>query len=582
MRLFNFSAKNCKNCYKCVRHCPVKAIRFRDNHAEIDEEKCIACGQCFVVCPKHARNVENDVTSVMEALNTGKRVYACLDSSYLGLFENPGQFVAGLKALGFHSVQEIAVGSEIVTKKSIEYVQGHTEQKYIISSSCPSIYLYITKYYPSLTSYLLPIVTPMTALGRKLKQEDPDGIRVYVGPCLSAKYETQPNQQIAMNYLITFEEVIRMFLHKFISIETLGEKMPDRIATGFGKNYSIAGDTRNELKCEIASHGFDYFAISGLENVTRVLDAMEQQAIDKAYFSIAACQDSCINGPFMPKRASDMYTRQQRLKRFVAASGWAGRADKLAEKPIKQEPVAFDGIDFAVEHEPYPIQRKKAATKEIEQILRKMDKYSRADELNCGACGYDSCRDKAQAVFEGMAEVTMCMPYMRSKAENMSDIIFLNARNMIILLDGHLNVLQINPSAERTFGVRSVDIVGQPISTLIDDSDFRSVLETQIDIGGKKLHYPKYGLTVIANIMYIKRENELILTLQNVTEEENRKAELDQMKKQTVDIAQNVIENQMRVAQEIAGLLGETTAKTKVALNKIKEIVIMDNDSTLP
>ena len=195
MRLFNFTVSNCRNCNKCVRVCPVKAIRFINNEAKIDETRCIACGQCFMACPKHARNVQNDVDKVLRELDSGKKTVAILDSAYMGAFKEPEKFISALRTLGFSSVQEIAAASEKVTELYINYMNENAgKQKYFISSTCPAIYIFIEKYHHELIKYLMPVASPMVLLGRAIKKDDPDCTAVYIGPCLSKKYETYPKE----------------------------------------------------------------------------------------------------------------------------------------------------------------------------------------------------------------------------------------------------------------------------------------------------------------------------------------------------------------------------------------------------
>lgn len=568
MKLFNFSAENCKNCYKCVRSCPVKAIKFRNYRAEIDEDKCIACGQCFVVCPKHARNLENDFDTVVNILKSGRKTIACIDSTYLGFYDNPAQFIEGLKALGFHSVEEIAVGSEIIADKYCEFIKNNADLKYIISSSCPSVYLYVRKYYPELIKYLIPVVTPMIALGKVIKKENPDSYTVYIGPCLSKKYETRHRSEtLAMNALITFDEINRMMKRKFIKIEEFEGVEPDRVANVYGENYSIAGDMWEMLRSELKTNKYDIFTINGFNNVKNLFDSMVNGELERAYIGISACSESCISGPFIPKNSKNVFSRRQILRNF-AVNGW----NKEGEN------IDWSEINLSTVFKPRTVNRVKASEEEIKSILNKMDKHGRADELDCGACGYNSCREKAQAVFEGMAEVEMCMPYMRSRAENRSDIIFLNSRNIIMLLDSNLNVKQFNPVAEKSFQVIASYMLDKPISLLIDDNDFAEAFKEQKDIMNKKVRLSNYGMIVMQNIMYINKENEILVTMQDVTEDEKRSEELDKLKINTVETAQNVIEKQMRVAQEIASLLGETTAETKVALNKLKDVVLKEGD----
>lgn len=568
MKFFNFSADHCKNCYKCVRNCPVKAIRFSNDEAEIDEEKCIACGHCYVVCPKRARIVGSYFQELKDAFAQGKKVVACLDSSYVGIFHNPGQFVTGLKMLGFSSVQEITVGCEAIIKEYINHVKTRSDLKYIITSSCPSVYLFIRKYHPQLTKYLIPVVTPMLALGKAIKKEDKNCFTVYIGPCLSKKYEIYPPRENAdIDALINYEEIIRMFKQNFIELDTLMETEPDRTPLECGENYSISGDIWKPLREAIEENDYDFLSITGLDHVKNLFCSMEQNTLERAYVGISACDESCINGPFIPKNRRDVFTNKQKLRSF-AKKGWSTIRDD----------IDWTDIDLSVTHEPIYKERSQASLEQIKEILEKMGKKSRTDELDCGACGYDTCRKKAQAVFEGMAEIEMCMPYMRSKAENMTDIYFLNSINILLLLDEALNVIQLNPVAEKMLHVKKEEIIGKPIPKLLYEKEFMNAVQSNQKIVKLKVSLPSFDLIVLQNVVHIKNENLILVTMQDITEEEKRKKELDELKVNTLNTTQSVIEKQMRVAQKIASLLGETTAETKVALNKLKDIVIKEGD----
>ncbi len=568
MRLFNFTVNDCKNCYKCIRVCPVKALRFRGNKAEIDEDRCIACGQCFVVCPKHARNVENDIEKVLNAIKEGKRVIACLDSSYLGVFDEPGRFVAALKKLGFSSVQENAVGAEILKEKYKEYIINNADsKKYIISSSCPTVYLFIQKYHPELVKYLIPIVSPMLALGKAIKKEDKDSFTVYIGPCLGRKYEISEAKDRPIDAHLTFPEIIKMLKWNFIDYEKIDAQLPDRRPERTGRNYSISGDMWKDMTRLIRESGYDALSIYGLDHVKNLFRSMEEGSLEKSYVGISACHESCLNGPFIPQHSKDIYCRRQKLKKY-AANLEGGINDN----------INWGEIDLSCEFKDESFERVVATEDEITTILSAMGKYKRSDELNCGACGYNSCREKCQAVLEGMTEIEMCMPYMRTKAEKTTDMIFLNSRNMIFITDENLNIKRFNPVAERAFQISNEFSYGKPIGIILDDDDFNYVVRTKKDILNKKVKLNSYGMIVLETVVYLEEERELIITLQDITEDEKRRQELDDLRMKTVDVAQNVIDKQMRVAHEIASLLGETTAETKIVLNKLKEVVMEEGE----
>ena len=568
MKLFNFTAEHCKNCYKCVRSCPVKAIRFDNNIAVIDEEKCIACGQCFVTCPKHARNMDNDISIVKDKIKSGINVVACIDPSYIGVFDEPEKFISALKKLGFSKICEIGVGAEACIKEYTKYIENNPDVKYIINSSCPSVNMFIEKYYPKLTKYLMPVVIPIEAVGKAIKQQEPDAYTVYIGPCMSKKAITSPFFDDApVNAHITFVEIMRMFKHSFIDIDTMELSVPDITPNSCGDNYSISGDMWVGLQEVIEKNGYDMLKVNGLDHVKNLFESIENGSIRRAYIGISACYESCINGPFMPSDFDNLFLRKQKM-RFFAKKGWN----------INKSNIDWSKIDLKADYKPNPVIREKAPDEEIIKILKRMGKYSKADELDCGACGYDSCRKKAQAVYEGMSTTDMCMPYMRIKAENINGTIFFNSRNVIIVLNRHLKVVNFNPAAEKVFGVSANEIVGKSIEDIIPADNILKCIKDENDIISKKVKLENYDKVVLQNIIYIKEQNEILITMQDITQDEKRKAEMALLKKQTVKTTNEVIEKQMRVAQLIASLMGETTAETKVALTKLRDVVIKEGD----
>lgn len=563
MSLFNYTSKSCKNCYKCVRECPVKAIKFSENIATVIEERCIACGRCYVVCPKNALNMYNDLTVVLDHIKGGKKLSALVDSAYLGAYENPAMFVSALKKLGFATVSEIAVGSDIITGKYIDFINENDGLDYIISSSCPSVCLYIRKYHPRLTKYLVPVVTPMTALGKAMKNAEPDSLGVYIGPCLSYRYETDAmDENASVSFHLTFKDIEKLFKFERIDMNSLEPQPPDMTPSRWGDEYSVAGDMVDPLKSAIADSGYDFIRITGLEHAKDLFRSMEKGSLKRAYIGISACNEACANGPFMPPKGDGVYARIQRIRDF-AGKGWG----------VNESSIDSSGLELNCVHKPIPLFRGAPNKSEIEAILKNMGKTTREQELNCGACGYDSCREKAIAVYEGMAEIDMCMPHMRSKAESINSTIFFNSRNTIIIMDSQLRVTNFNPTAERVFNICSEKIVGRKISELMNDELFKACIISRKATIGRKLHLEEQDRVVLANIIYIHEEGSVLVTMQDITEDEKRKREFDELRQKTVDTTNNVIEKQMRVAQLIASLLGETTAETKVALNKLRDLV---------
>lgn len=567
MRLINLSAANCKNCYKCVRVCPVKAIKFYDNQAEIDENRCIACGHCFVVCPQNARNIKSDLDLLEDVLDTNKEIVACIAPSFAGFFKEPEKFISGLKKLGFTSVQEVSIGAEKVTEEYDKYIRANNP-KYAISSCCTTVSLMIEKYYPDLVKYLLPVVTPMMALAKGIKKESPNCFNVFIGPCISKKCEVATKEyENLVDSVITYEEIIELFVKFGIDIDSLEPQKPDRTGGEIGRKYPISGGIGHGLQYVINENNYDVIHVEGTQNCKNIFENMQSEDLDKAYIEISACTESCINGPCIPKHSPDIYTRKQKVKKFVK-NGW----DKIGKQ------IDWTGIDLKSINISQFVAPIKASEDEISGILRKMGKNCKEDELDCGACGYDSCRKKAQAVFEGMSQINMCMPYMTTKAESMNDVIFFNSPDSIFILEDDLTITHINPSAEKIFQARIENVKGKHVNMFIDDEGLNDVLETKKNILNKKTNYPKYGYIAMQSIIYLNKNNQILVIMANVTNEEKKKKELEKLKENTIEVTQKVIEKQMRVAQEIASLLGETTAETKIALNKLKQVVLEEGE----
>ena len=567
MRLFNFTVSNCRNCNKCVRECPVKAIRFINNEAKISETRCIACGQCFVACPQHARNVQNDVEKVLNAIDYGKRIVAILDSAYMGTFKEPAKFVSALRALGFDSVQEMAAASEKVTELYIKYINENAgKQDYFISSTCPATYIFIEKYHHELIKYLMPVASPMVMLGRVIKKDDPNCMAVYVGPCLSKKYETFPKDGAEVDAHITFVEILKMFRRRGINIDNMEPSIPDLVPAHSGENYSISGDMWPELTKTVEDNGYDILRVNGMENVKELFKSIENGTLEKCYIGLSACNESCINGPFIPWDANGLFCRRQKIKSFAEKGGWG----------IGRKKIDWDKIDTTYTFVPKEVPKDQPDEAEIRKILLDMGRKTKADEYDCGACGYNTCREKAIAVYNGMASIEMCWPNMREKAKRIGDLFFRNSINILFLLDKNLNIVQINPVGERKLGFREEEAVGKPVDIFNAGRDiYQQALNIKNDILNVKMRLKDKNLTVITNIVYIEGD-EIFVLMQDITQEEERKEELAKLKMHTVETAQNVIEKQMRVAQEIASLLGETTAETKVVLNRLKDVVLKE------
>jgi len=566
MSNINFSKANCKNCYKCLRSCPVKAIKFESGQAAIDEERCIECGHCLTICPQNAREIKSDLDNVKKAINSGKKVIASLAPSFAGFFDQqPRKVVSALKRLGFSIIEETAVGADIVAQLYNDYIKANKQDVYI-TTACPSANYLVEKYFKELIPYLMRVVSPMIAHGKLLKEKfGEESFVVFIGPCLAKKSEFDSYiDENVIDAVLTFDELNCWITECGIEINEIEEEDFNINPYSKGQGFPIGGGIIDAMGEKLLEKKLTVITVSGMEDCIEVFNSIKNGDLKEVVIEASACKGSCVGGPVMVKNGENYFAKLKKVKNHIKSY------KNYKEQSFIKIP---ENLSFHRAFTEKSIKKNIASEEEIISIMEKMGKYELVDELNCGVCGYNSCREKAQAVFEGMAETTMCLHYMRSKAESLANEIVENTVSNLILLDGEMNVREINPAAKAIFKIQSQNIIGKPISLLIDDEDFKKVRETRTNIIGKKYAYPTYGVVFIANIVYLPRVDMVLVSMINIMAEEKNKKELMKVKENTLNAAQEVIEKQMRVAQEIASLLGETTAETKIILTKLKKIV---------
>lgn len=544
---------NCRNCYKCIRNCPVKSIKFSDNQAHIVEDECILCGQCFVVCPQNAKEVRNDVARAKALLASGAPVVASIAPSFVANF--PGVTIASLRdalgRLGFAGAEETAVGATIVSRQYEQLVHAR-QQRVILSSCCHTVNLLIQKYYPGALPYLAAVLSPMQAHCQDIKRRVAGAKTVFIGPCISKKAEADQYEGY-VDCALTFEEFSEWLEAEGIALASGAPEPPSE--GGRARLYPTAGGILRSMDRE---EGFAYLAVDGVDNcIQAVRDVIEGNLTD-CFIEMSACPGSCVGGPAMQRG------RTAPVRDFLAVDRYAKSGDFPTETYTSEElkkPFSFLGV-----HQQHPGQQA------IEEVLRKMGKTSPEKELNCGSCGYNTCREKAAAVCMGKADPSMCLPFLMEKAESFSDTIISNTPNAIIVLNEALEVQQINNAACRLMNIQTPrDVLEEQVVRILDPQPFLEVLSTGRSIRDRRVYLAEYGRSVEQSILYDKSYHILMSIMRDVTDEEEARNHKEALQRQTVEITDKVIEKQMRAVQEIASLLGETTAETKVALTKLKE-----------
>ncbi|KEJ01091.1 hydrogenase [Clostridium botulinum A2B7 92] len=573
MDYINFKKANCKNCYKCLRSCPVKAIKFKNHQAKIEMERCILCSRCVLVCPQNARKVVNYLDKVKKALNEKKKIVASIAPSFMGNFNvSYGKIIASLKTLGIKYAEETALGADVTTRLYKSFLKEN-KQDYYITTACPSLNLLVEKYYPELVKYMLPFMSPMVCHGKILKKVyGKDSFTLFIGPCTSKKAEHENyNFENSIDAVLTYEEYLTLLKENNISMENLDSLEFDNRSLELGSYYPIAGGIISNLKDELKDKNIKSFYVDGVYACMDIFESIKKGHIKNSFIEASACVGSCIGGPEVITNNHEYYNKLEKVQNYIEDR--QNYIELYKNKTDKQNDLKNFNLNFHRGFVDKSINKKIQYEEQIKNILKSMGKYSKEDELNCGVCGYNTCIDKANAILEGMAEPDMCLHFMRSKAENISNIIFENTVNCIITVDDKLNIIEINPAAEKTFMLEKSLVKNKPINFLISEEDFVKVKESKNNILGKKVTIHNYGLVFIESIIFIEKQNIFLLSLTDITEKEKNKKKLKTLKESSFSAAEEVIEKQMRVAQEIASLLGETTAETKITLTKLKRIV---------
>lgn len=553
MDCLTLKKSNCKNCYKCIRHCPVKAIRFSGNQAHIIGDECILCGHCFVVCPQNAKEIVNETEKVRVLLQSYP-VYVSLAPSFIANYEGVGinAMRTALKKLGFADVEETALGATVV-KNEYDRLLREEKRDIVISSCCHSVNLLIQKYFPKELPYLADVLSPMQAHCADLKRRHPGAKTVFIGPCVAKKDEAAHYDGI-VDAVLTYEELTEWLNHEGVVLEKEMDSQQESRARFFPTTGGIL-KTMN-----LDAPGYRYMAIDGIENCISALKDIENGNIHHAFIEMSSCVGSCVGGPVMEKY------HPSPVREYIAVAEYAGDKDFVVEQP--------DSNDLRKHFSLIERENKMPSEYEINAALRQMGKMSKRDELNCGSCGYNTCREKAIAICQGKAEASMCLPYLQKKAEGFSDRIVNNTPNGIIVLNDAFEVQQINEAAMDIMHIRSAsDVLSEQVVRIMDPAVFYEVQKKKFNVHNRRVYLAEYKRYVELTVVYDTDNHLFIGIMRDITDEEKEREKKESISKQTIETADKVVDKQMRIVQEIASLLGETAAETKIALTKLKESI---------
>lgn len=554
-----FRNAKCKDCYKCLRECPVKAIDIKGHQAEIIEDRCILCGHCTLVCPQNAKVVHSEINEVRALLEGPDKVIASVAPSFISSFglSDFGVMKLALAKLGFFDAEETAVGAQAVTQEYANLLKSG-QFKNFITSACPAVCRMIQEYYPMALKYLAPVDSPMVAHAKILKKQHPEAKIVFVGPCIAKKREAEECHLI--DNVLTFEDVVELFKEKGVQIDEITNVMLQKRngMPNLAKEYPIPQGIIHSFP-ELPE-GYDYIAIDGPMKCVKALQNIEH--MDHVVLEMNLCEDACVNGPCSLEKNGGSVKAMSDIRKYVSA--------EKRQLTATQTPVQVE-VPLATAHPRIRSHSMPAPEREIEAILHKTGKFKPEDELDCGSCGYATCREKAWAVYNGYADIDICLPYMRQRAESFSVEVIQNSPEGIVVLDPDMNILEINRRGRELLGIEDPNAKGHPAIDYFNPIDFCNAYAQKKNIELKKELVTSTGKYVDLSINYLANQNLIFGIMKDVTDTVDYEKRIMKVKMETLTTTDDVIKKQMRVAQEIASLLGETTAETKVALLKLKK-----------
>jgi iron only hydrogenase large subunit-like protein len=558
----------CQDCYKCVRHCPVKAIRIVNAKASVIEDACVACGECVKVCPAHAKKIRDDLHRLEELLASGVKLYASIAPSFVGYYRGVGieTIAEALRRCGFAAVSETAHGAEAVSAKVLDILKGW-RSPIMISSACPACVDYIRKYMPGYAKFLSPVPSPLAVHSEMLHAASGgDAKVVFFGPCAAKKNESDRSSG-RIDIALTFRDLDVLLARNGIDLKTVAACASPENALLFGgaeegRFYSIEGGMNDTLRG--GGEGVRYVSLSGIESLKRLLEGFDPVELPEDIFYGAdgmpsnvifveclACPGGCVNGPAMCAGGGGLAT--------LFATDAKSKL-KMSTRRVENE-VACAG------YETNPVVEKEPSEEDIVEALHRVGKFSPCDELNCGACGYDSCRDFAKALLARKAEEAMCHNYLRKNFERTSNALIKYIPAAVVIVDSNLLVTEANARFAELAGVAEIfeaigGVSGMHIAKTLPQLEplFRTVLGGETDITRYRQHYGERIVNV--SVFPIAKGKFAGAVLQDVTGNEFKRERVSER-------AREVIRKNVITVQEVARLFGEHIAETEIMLNEI-------------
>jgi iron only hydrogenase large subunit-like protein len=545
--------RECQDCHKCIRECPVKAIRVQDGYARVVPELCILCGNCILACPSSAKQVRDDLPAAKALLAAGRKTVVSLAPSFVAQFPDikPPQLVRALKQLGFFAVSETALGAQQVSASVLELMRREPGRIWI-SSACPSVVDFIGKYHPECQEAISPLLSPLLTHCKLLRKHYGSDIAiVFIGPCIAKKKEAEQHPEL-LDVVLTFEDLDRWLNEQHIQLAQLIPTPVDTFSpepAREGALYPIEGGIIPGVTATREIARSQILAFSGVANVEQAMKGLPEWKPEHSIFlELTACAGSCVNGP---KSARNLSVARRRY----AIEQFAQPATGVPRPPV---------VDIAQHYAPSPVSLAEYTETQIRDALRMVGKHSAEDELNCGGCGYDSCREFARALIARNAERMMCATYTRKLAQKKANALLQKMPSAVVIVDDDLKIIECNANFVRLFSEdveQAKELEGVALDSVIPFSSlFRRVLDSGEDIVSHDIRYQRSILN--SSIFAIEPHSVLCGIFQDITEPVFQK-------EQIITRAREVIQKNLKTVQQIAYLLGENAADSEIILNSI-------------
>lgn len=566
---------DCQDCYKCVRRCPVKAIKIEDNSAMIVPELCIACGICYEVCPASAKQPRNDLARAKYLVSSNREIYVSLAPSWVTEFPEytKEQIVAAIRRLGIKGVSETALGAQEVTAETVRQLKdavARNENRLMISTACPAVVEYVEKYLPELTPYLAQVASPLLAHCRMLKEKFGQNIEtVFIGPCIAKKFEADRHPEL-LSLALSFEDLRQWLKDENINPEELAPGVFDVFALDNAKEgsaYPIEGGMIETIKPHNLSKDVYMAQITGIYSLQDELTHIDIDNLNRPTFlECLACYGGCVSGPCTSNKASGLQKRMEILKNASFDEAASRKPQYNIAESYKSQDI--NGLD------------RKFEESDIRKVLTRIGKYSIEDELNCGGCGYNTCRNFACALLEGKAEPEMCVSHMKHQAQRKANALIRCIPSPIVIADAKLNIMEYNDQFRDTFWNEEEhaeiydynNLYGANLRDFVSFTNlFTASLDLEQDIHKEHVRHEDKMFDVV--VFNIDKKQSVGGIIEDVTNAEMHK-------EQIAERAKEVIHKNLATVQQIACTLGEHMAETEVLLRSIaKDYAVNDREN---